>query len=241
MTDIEQYIKRFQSFEFGGEFRSADKSDLKEFQVLINKSHFRRRIFYLEQIEKIYNEFDELPFLFDRSDVLKFRKTQQSLVNLTYQVIEENKKVFIVHGKDINMRDKMEAFLGKLHIENVILENETNEGKTIIEKFLEKTSDCNFAIVLLSPDDIGGLSTDITSQSFRARQNVILELGFFLGRLGRHKLIVLHPDEIEIEKPSDFEGIVYRPFDNKGAWKHKLIKELKAAKFYIDEADVNRI
>lgn len=98
MTDIEQYIKRFQSFEFSGELRSADKSDLKEFQTLINKSHFRRREFYLDQIEKIKQEFNDLPFFHGRSDVLKFRKIQQNLISLTYQVIEENKKVFVVHG-----------------------------------------------------------------------------------------------------------------------------------------------
>ena len=68
-----------------------------------------------------------------------------------------------------------------------------------------------------------------------------MELGFFLGKLGRHRLLVLHPDEVEIEKPSDFDGIVYLPYDNKGAWKHKLIKELKASKFYIDESDTNRV
>ena len=68
-----------------------------------------------------------------------------------------------------------------------------------------------------------------------------MELGFFLGKLGRHRLLVLHPDEVEIEKPSDFDGIVYLPYDNNGAWKHKLIKELKAAKFYIDESDTNRV
>jgi len=241
MTEIEQYIKRFQNFEFSGELRSADKNDLKEFQTLINKSHFRRRQFYLDQIEKIQNEFVDLPFFHDRSHVLKFRKIQQNLVSLTYQVIEENKKVFVVHGRDINMRDKVEAFLSKLNIDNVILENETSEGKTIIEKFLKKSADCNFAIVLLSADDIGGLASNKTKQSFRARQNVVLELGFFLGKLDRHRLLVLHPDEAEIEKPSDFDGIVYLPYDNKGAWKHKLIKELKAAKFYIDEVDTNRV
>ena len=241
MTNIEQYIKRFQSFEFSGEFRSADENDLKEFRILINKSHFRRRLFYLEQIDKIMNNFNDLPFIYDRSDVLKFRKIQQSLISLTYQIIEENKKVFIVHGRDINMRDKTEAFLGKLHIENVILENETNEGQTIIEKFLKKSHDCNFAIILMSSDDIGGLANSKNKQKYRTRQNVVLELGFFLGKLGRHRILVLHPDEIEIEKPSDFDGIIYLPYDNKGAWKHKLIKELKVAKFYIDEADISRI
>lgn len=241
MTEIELYIKRFQNFEFSGELRSADKNDLKEFRNLINKSLFRRRQFYLDQLDKIGNDLGDLSFFSDRSDLLKFRKIQQNLISLTYQVIEENKKIFIVHGRDINMRDKIEAFLSKLHIDNVILENETNEGKTIIEKFLKKSSDCNFAIVLLSPDDYGGLANDKSKQAFRARQNVVLEIGFFLGKLGRHRLLVLHPDETEIEKPSDFDGIVYLPYDNKGAWKHKLIKELKAAKFYIDEVDTNKV
>ncbi len=241
MIDFEQYIKRFQNFEFDGELRSADKSDLKEFKTLINKSHFRRRLYYLEQLEKISREIEELPWFHDRSDILKFRKLQQELISLTYKVIEENKKIFVVHGRDINMRDKIEAFLGKLHIENVILENETNEGQTVIEKFLKRSNDCNFAIVLLSPDDIGALNADKPILQGRPRQNVVLELGFFLGKLGRHRILALHPDDVTIEKPSDFDGIVYLPFDNKGAWKHKLMKELKSAKFYIDEADANKV
>ena len=133
MKDLEVYIKRFQNFEFDGELRDAYKKDFKDFQLLINKKHFRRSPYYLEQLQKIWKDIDTLPWIHDRSDVLNFRKIQQTLISLTYQVIEENKKVFIVHGRDINMRDKVEAFLSKLHIDNIILENETNEGRTVIE------------------------------------------------------------------------------------------------------------
>lgn len=241
MTQFDLYIKRFQNFEFDGELSEADEKTLNQFYTIINKSHFKRRQFYLEELDKIKEGISNLPYFHSDSDSLKFRKLQQRLIALTHKIIEENKKVFIVHGRDTGMRDKIEAFLSKLKIDNIILENESNHGYTVIEKFIKKSSDCNFALILMSADDKGGLASESATQRPRTRQNVVLELGFFLGKLGREKIIVLHPDDIEIEKPSDFDGIVYLPYDNKGAWKHKLIKELKAAKFYIDDSDTNHI
>ena len=85
----------------------------------------------------------------------------------------------------------------------------------------------------MSADDKGGLASEKTNQKIRARQNVVLELGYFLGKLDRNRILILHTDDVEIEKPSDFEGIAYLPYDNKGAWKHKVIKELKPQSFIL--------
>jgi predicted nucleotide-binding protein len=150
-------------------------------------------------------------------------------------------KVFIVHGHDAGMKETVARFLQCLKLEPVILHEQPNEGKTIIEKF-EKHSDVAFAVVLLSGDDIGGRRGDAVfviadaerrlNLRARARQNVILELGFFFGRLGRERVCPLVKAGVEI--PSDYDGVVYVPFDDAGAWKQELFRELKAAGFNID-------
>ena len=113
----------------------------------------------------------------------------------------------------------------------MILDEQASQGKTIIEKF-ESHAQVRFAIALLTPDDTGSLSNDDTPRP-RARQNVIFELGFFIGRLGRYRVCALTNGEVEIEIPSDYSGVVYIPMDD-GGWKFGLVKELKAAGFNVD-------
>ena len=108
-----------------------------------------------------------------------------------------------------------------------------NKGRTIIEKF-EAYADVEFAVVILSADDIGGMSRDALRP--RARQNVILELGFFIGRLGRERVAALRPGDLE--EPADVTGIVYTPMDPAGAWKTKLGQELRAAGLRVDLNDI---
>lgn len=81
---------------------------------------------------------------------------------------------------------------------------------TIIEKFEYYASDCAFAFILMTPDDRGGSKNDSDSQ-WRARQNVILELGWFMARLGRERVVILYSGELEI--PSDISGVLYLKFD----------------------------
>jgi hypothetical protein len=103
-----------------------------------------------------------------------------------------SKKIFVVHGRDGGFRDRVARFLEKLKLDPVILHELPNKGRTIIEKFMDY-SDVSFAVVLLTADDRGGLSdTSFESQKKRARQNVILELGFFVGRLGRDHVCALY-------------------------------------------------
>ena len=144
-----------------------------------------------------------------------------------------SKKVFIVHGRNNEIKSVVSRFLEKLGIEPIILHEQPNAGKTIIEKFLEY-ADVSYAIILMTPDDKGGLATDeYQKQKTRARQNVILELGFFLGKLGREKTCVLYDEAVE-DIPSDYNGVLYVPFDNQEAWQLKLAKEMKAASIPFD-------
>jgi predicted nucleotide-binding protein len=114
--------------------------------------------------------------------------------------------------------------------EAIILHEQTNRGRTIIEKF-EAHSDVDFALSLLTPDDHGA-GVDQKESRPRARQNVIMEWGYFIGHLGRSNVCALKKGDVEL--PSDIDGIVWEPFDKYGAWKQKLTKELEDAGFEID-------
>ena len=141
------------------------------------------------------------------------------------------RKVFIVHGHDQNARDAMARFAERVDLEPVILLEQASQGNTIIEKF-EVNSNVGYAVVLLTGDDIGGNQDEDGRMQPRARQNVIFELGFFIGKLGRERVCALTKGNPEI--PSDYSGVVYIPMDEGDAWQGKLVKELKAAGFDID-------
>jgi predicted nucleotide-binding protein len=141
-------------------------------------------------------------------------------------------KIFVVHGHD-PIKDQLESLLLRWGFEPIILEDQANLGQTLIEKF-EKNSDVKCAIVLLTPDD-EGRPKHTDGLKPRARQNVILELGYFYGRLGRDKVICLYKSSVEL--PSDISGIVYISFrDNiKDEVYRKIRDELKAMGFTIND------
>ena len=145
-----------------------------------------------------------------------------------------SRKVFVVHGHDHALKDIVARLLGQLELEPIILHEHPNSGRTIIEKF-EDYSDVAFAVVLLTPDDVGREKVKPPEEDRpRARQNVVLELGFFLGRLGRERVAALHRVESRFELPSDYSGVLFVPVDDGGNWRLKLVQELKAAGLEID-------
>ena len=160
--------------------------------------------------------------------LLKARQQEELDAVTTVSIPEvQGKKVFVVHGHNEDTLSKTKDFLIKLQLEPIVLREQPNRGQTIIEKF-EKFSQVVFAIVLLTPDDRGGnKSLPYKKQQFRARQNVILELGFFLGKLGRQRVCVLYNHGVEI--PSDYKGVLYVEFDESDIWQKKLAEEIKAA------------
>ena len=140
------------------------------------------------------------------------------------------RRVFIVHGHDEAPRETVARFVTDMGFEPVILHEQADRGMTILEKLIAN-GNVGYAIVLLTPDDIGRGRSE-TAGKARARQNVILELGYFLGRLGRERVIALLKGEVEI--PSDYMGVLYTPFDEAGAWRQKLAREMKIAGYEID-------
>ena len=142
-----------------------------------------------------------------------------------------SRKIFIVHGHDEGARQAVARFLEKIGFEPIILHEQANRGRTLIEKF-EHHSDVSFAVVLLTPDDIGGVPGREEHYQPRPRQNVLLELGYFIGRLGRQNVCALKRGEMEL--PSDIIGIVYESYDVGGGWKQALARELADAGHQID-------
>lgn len=144
---------------------------------------------------------------------------------------EPSRRVFVVHGHDDGLKETVARFLHKLDLQPVILHEKPNQGRTIIEKF-EAHSDVDFAVVLFTGDDEGyprGRPEDV---KLRARQNVVLELGFFMAKLGRANVCVLHSEALEM--PSDYSGVVYIPVDSAGAWRFFLGKEIAASGLQVD-------
>lgn len=135
-------------------------------------------------------------------------------------------RVFIAHGHDEVAKLRVARFIGEVGMTPVILSEQANIGRTVIEKF-EQNTDVTFAVVILTPDDTASLQRGDAIFSLRARQNVILELGYFLAKLGRDKVCALHKDRVEI--PSDIHGVLYIPMDEGEGWKMGLAKEMKNA------------
>ena len=142
----------------------------------------------------------------------------------------KTKDVFIVHGRDDGTKEMVARYIEKLGLTPVILHEQPNQGRTVIEKLENNASRVAFALILLTPDDEGSISGEKKYKP-RARQNVILELGFFMGKIGRNRVCALRKGNIEI--PSDYHGVVYIQLENE-EWKLRLVQEFKTAGLEID-------
>jgi len=135
------------------------------------------------------------------------------------------RRVFVVHGHDSEVSGEVASYLGAIGLEAIVLHEQPNMGRHLLTKFINEADSAAFAVVLMTADDYGGVVGG--PQRSRARQNVILELGYFLSHLGQARVCALiTPD---LETPSDFDGIVYIPLDEEQSWKLDLLRELEAA------------
>jgi predicted nucleotide-binding protein len=141
------------------------------------------------------------------------------------------KKIFVVHGHDEAALQAVARFLERIELEPIVLKEQPDRGLTIIEKFVEYAGHAGFAVILLTPDDLGGAAASETQQE-RARQNVIFELGFFVGQLGRGHVCLMRKGKVEM--PSDLSGVIYKDLDSGESWKFSLVQELKAAGVTLD-------
>ena len=139
---------------------------------------------------------------------------------------QQSKDIFIVHGHDEAAKQEVARFIKILGLQAIILHEQPDKGRTIIEK-LEDHTEVGFAVILLTPDDMGHPKGEPDKAKPRARQNVVLDLGYLIGKLGRSSVCALMKGDIEI--PSDYAGVLYESMDNAGAWKLTLAREIRAA------------
>lgn len=161
----------------------------------------------------------------------------ENKVNIEQSTSLTSKRIFVVHGHDNEMKLDVARTIEKLGLEAVILHEQDDEGKTVIEKFETNSIDCNFAVILLSPDDYAYKRTeDAPDGKYRARQNVILELGYFVGKISRKNVMSLVKNDStgDLEIPSDLAGLVYTEYDQHGGWKQKLFRNLVACGYELD-------
>lgn len=121
-------------------------------------------------------------------------------------------KVFVVYGHDEPARTELEAMLRRWGLDPLILDQLPTEGQTVIEKLESALAECEFGVVLATPDDEGHRANRPDEKAFRARQNVVLEMGMLLAKLGRQNVAVLLKTQEKMERPSDIAGLIYFPF-----------------------------
>ena len=166
-------------------------------------------------------------------------KNQQQVKDiLDGKVTNVGRKVFVVYDHDEIARTQLEAMLRRWDLDPIILDQQASSGQTIIEKLEEYGADVGYAIVLATPDDVGKAVNE-ESYKFRVRQNVVLELGMFLAKLGRNKVAILLKEDKNFEKPSDIQGLIYIPFQNKvDEVAINLIRELSRQGINIDSGRI---
>lgn len=170
-------------------------------------------------------------------DALEFGKPVPPAVqsNLVPPPVARNKrKVFIVHGRDNEVKQEAGRYIEKLGLEAIILHEQASEGMTIIEKIERYSNDADFALVLYTACDHGRGAHELNDQpKNRARQNVVFEHGYLMAKLGRENICSLVKGDIET--PNDISGVVYVPMDSNGAWKLEVSKELKACGYVLKD------
>ncbi|MBF1310493.1 MAG: nucleotide-binding protein [Porphyromonadaceae bacterium] len=144
-------------------------------------------------------------------------------------------KVFIVHGHDEAAKEAAARFVEKIGLEAIILHEQASSGQTIIEK-IEANSNVGFGIVLYTPCDLGASQKQKDQLKARARQNVIFEHGYLIGKIGRENVCALVKGDIET--PNDISGVVYIKMDERDGWKLAVAKEMKKSGY---DVDLNKI
>ena len=227
----------------------AISSDIEQFEKcsenITDYDPFYKNTF--NELKGKYGHLDGFPVLMDNpplflqvhrdvykdyvTQIVAFLKSYVSRFDVTEETESPSKpdltKVFIVHGHNGEIKEAVARIIEKQGLEAVILSEQANRGKTIIEKF-EANSNVGAAICLFTADDKGRRASD-TSDKDRARQNVVFETGYFIGKLGRENIIIIAGSSVEI--PSDLYGVVYT---SQSDWKTEVLKGLKAIGYDID-------
>lgn len=235
--DFFSVYKKWDSFNTEYLKRSFNISD-NEYKKEYEKSFHLTSLFGSDDVvgdqkKTIKEKIDKLESFIERLEIIPCDEQGKIIVRPNLEQLSN--KVFIVHGHDSLMKEKTARTLSKLGLAPIILHEQADGGKTIIEKFEGNSSDVGYAIILLTADDEGKAKTE-TDMKARARQNVVFEMGYFIGKLGRNRVLLLLGDGVD--KPGDLDGIVYTPIDDSESWKLKLVKELKACNYNVSADNI---
>ena len=185
---------------------------------------------YKDDIERLINQMksdiEKLPLI--KCKMSDHAKSAES------HNMELSNRIFIVHGHDEALKEKVARTISQLDLKPIILHEQEDGGKTIIEKFESNAKYCQYAVVLLTADDLGQSKKDKAKgdePKERARQNVVFEMGYFMGKLTRSRVFVLLDDGVD--KPGDLGGLVYVPTKDEYGWKLRLVKELKSCGYNV--------
>jgi len=233
LTELSNYLKELLPKDFIDEHFEHFDRHMHFIGIFLRKKDF-------EGIDNNFVDIKEEDFPTIRKKIYDLPKEEEPVKK---RIAKLSNKVFIVHGRDHKSLKELKAMLIEFGLDPIILHEKASGSRTIVEK-LEKYSDVGYAFVLLTSDDVGGSKLKYYSQLRklgvhriddlyeRARQNVILEFGYFIGKLGRDQVCCLHKGEVEL--PSDMHGIVYIPFkDSVEEARDNIIKELKEANYEI--------
>ena len=178
-------------------------------------------------INQMISDIEKLPLI--KSEVREKGNSTQKVMETSID------KIFIVHGHDGELKEKVARTLSQLGLKPIILHEQVDGGRTIIEKFEDNAEDCGFAIILLTADDIGQSKKEKEQGGEprnRARQNVVFEMGYFMGRLTRKRVFVLL--DKDVDKPGNLDGLVYVSTTDDYSWKVRLVKELQNCGYVVD-------
>lgn len=215
------FIKKFE--DLSKELFEGEESTVNSIGISSYKSWTKQHL--LSRKSAIESILERL-VLIDEVSPPKISPSSQPSISTT------GKDIFIVHGHDNEAKQETARFIEKLNLNAVILHERPNKGRTIIEKLVAESKNAGYAIILLTPDDVGFVKGNEEQIEERARQNVVLELGYFVGKLSREKVCLLLKGNTII--PNDFSGVVYVTMDDAGKWKYDLAKEMQEAGFSID-------
>jgi predicted nucleotide-binding protein len=212
------------------------------------------KLFYEQHLDSLAGALKRIVKEVPYSKVLRNNTLQNQIASdiiqqQPHQEIIQN-AVFLVHGHDHEFLTEVETVLSDWGIESIILKDQENTAQEVPQnlfaKFQQYTALAKFAIILVTPDDLGTAVREYQAEfegrpvknkalQYRSRQNVILEMGFFYGRLGsQHVLVIMKNDRgfhPKFERPSDLDGIMFDEVDRQGKWKNILHKRLKQAGF----------
>lgn len=215
---------------FTRSFKETDNTDLRKYEqtgyiavftgheniVAEQKESIRKKVSYMEGFIK---RIHLIPCSAEISATGNKSKTNVS------------KKIFIVHGHDVNIRTEVENFVRSIGYEPIILCKRADMGNTIIEKIEREAKDVCYSIVIYTSCDLGK-DKDNENLKPRARQNVVFEHGFMCAHLGRSRVTALL--EEGVEQPGDLQGVIYKTLDDRGMWKYDIAKEMTAIGLQVD-------